>query len=116
MSETVKPIEIVVMGNRCVYINDYRVAGRKPYVSENLPQQTFRTTLDDVVKALGLNSSKWTDDDQRGLNAAVADAMWFWDDMPMDPDDAISLTGILKDRLQENGFQIVRADQKDKPK
>lgn len=53
----------------------------------------------------------WTDDDQRGLNAAVADAMWYWDDMPMDPDDAISLTGILKDRLQENGFQIVRAAQ-----
>jgi hypothetical protein len=58
---------------------------------------------------------KWTDDDQRGLNAAVADAMWYWDDMPMDPDDAISLTGILKDRLQENGFQIVRAPLEKKP-
>lgn len=57
----------------------------------------------------------WTDDDQRGLNAAVADAMWYWDDMPMDPDDAISLTGILKDRLQENGFQIVRAPMEKKP-
>ena len=57
----------------------------------------------------------WTDDDQRGLNAAVADAMWYWDDMPMDPDDAISLTGILKDRLQENGFQIVRAPLETKP-
>lgn len=31
---------------------------------------------------------KWTDDDQRGLNAAVADAMWYWDDMPMDPEFA----------------------------
>lgn len=51
----------------------------------------------------------WTDDDQRALNAAIADAMWYWDDMPMDPDDAISLTGILKECLQENGFQIVRA-------
>jgi hypothetical protein len=50
--------------------------------------------------AVRLVPTTWTDDDQRGLNAAVyADAMWYWDDMPMDPDDAISLTGILKDRL-----------------
>ena len=52
--------------------------------------------------------SAWTDDDQRGLNAAVADAMWHWDDMPMDCDDAIVLTGVLKSSLQDNGFQIVR--------
>ena len=52
--------------------------------------------------------SAWTDDDQRNLNAAVADAMWHWDDMPMDCDDATVLTSILKSSLQDNGFQIVR--------
>jgi hypothetical protein len=52
--------------------------------------------------------SAWTDDDQRNLNAAVADAMWHWDDMPMDCDDATVLTSVLKSSLQDNGFQIVR--------
>jgi hypothetical protein len=55
--------------------------------------------------------SAWTDDDQRGLNAAVADAMWHWDtrdEGPLDPDDALSLTEALKIHLQDNGFQIVR--------
>ena len=65
--------------------------------------------------AVRLVPTTWTDDDQRGLNAAVADAMWYWDYMPMDPDDAISLTGILKDRLRDNGFQIVRAPLEKKP-
>jgi hypothetical protein len=53
----------------------------------------------------------WTDDDQRGLNAAVADAMWHWDtrnEGPLDPDDAISLAESLKFHLKDNGFQIVR--------
>jgi hypothetical protein len=55
--------------------------------------------------------SAWTDDDQRNLNAAVADAMWHWDtrdEGPLDPDDALSLTEALKIHLQDNGFQIVR--------
>lgn len=29
-------VELVVVGKRCVYLNDYRLAGNKPYVSENL--------------------------------------------------------------------------------
>jgi predicted ATPase len=55
--------------------------------------------------------SAWTDDDQRGLNAAVADTMWHWDtraERPLDPDDAVSLTEALKIHLKDNGFQIVR--------
>ena len=70
-----------------------------------------RATLLRALDEAQERAEPWTDDDQRGLNAAVADAMWYWDDMPMDPDDAISLTGILKDCLQENGFQIVRKDE-----
>jgi hypothetical protein len=55
--------------------------------------------------------SAWTDDDRRGLSAAVADAMWHWDtrnEGPLDPDDAISLAESLKFHLKNNGFQIVR--------
>ena len=39
------------MAKRCVYINDYRVAGAKPYVSENLPQHSLKTTLGSVLDA-----------------------------------------------------------------
>jgi hypothetical protein len=62
----------------------------------------------DAAQAELAKISAWTDDDQRGLNAAVADAMWHWDDMPMDCDDATVLTSVLKSSLQDNGFQIVR--------
>ena len=61
-----------------------------------------------IESARRVEMSAWTDDDRRGLSAVVADAMWHWDDMPMDCDDAIVLTSILKSSLQDNGFQIVR--------
>ena len=53
MSENV---EIVIVGKRCVYINDYRVAGAKPYVSENLPQHSFIVPRDEIIRALGLQA------------------------------------------------------------
>jgi hypothetical protein len=49
-----KPIEIQVVGSRCVYVNDYRVAGGKAWNSEGLPHQTFRTTLSDLLDAFTL--------------------------------------------------------------
>ena len=61
-----KPIEIIVVGSRCVYMNDYRVAGSKPYVSENLPHQTFRATLEDILDAFAL------DDLQKAVDERIA--------------------------------------------
>lgn len=46
-----KLIEVSVVGRRCVYVNDYRVAGGKPYYSENLPHHELKTTLGDVLDA-----------------------------------------------------------------
>ena len=46
-----KPISVHVVARRCVYVNDYRIAGGKPYVSENLPTNTLKTTLGDVLRA-----------------------------------------------------------------
>lgn len=48
-----KKVTITVVGRRCVYINDYRVAGGKPYVSENLPQHSFTINEDEILYALG---------------------------------------------------------------
>lgn len=44
-------IEVYVVGRRCVYVNDYRIAGGKPYVSEGLPSHTLKTTLGEVLSA-----------------------------------------------------------------
>ncbi len=42
---------VQVVGGRCVYVNDHRVAGGKPYYSENLPNQRFKTTVRNVLDA-----------------------------------------------------------------
>jgi hypothetical protein len=44
-------VEVHVVAQRCVYINNYRVAGSKPYVSEGLPSHNLKTTLDNVLSA-----------------------------------------------------------------
>jgi predicted ATPase len=75
-------------------------------------RETLLRLLDAAMRGASLAKiSAWTDDDQRGLNAAVADTMWHWDtraERPLDPDDAVSLTEALKIHLKDNGFQIVR--------
>lgn len=45
------PIEVSVVAKRCVYVNDYRIAGSKPYHSENLPSHQFTSTLKDIIDA-----------------------------------------------------------------
>lgn len=44
-------IEVEVVAKRCVYVNDYRVAGGKPYVSEQLPSHIIKTSVGDVLDA-----------------------------------------------------------------
>jgi hypothetical protein len=46
-----RPVEVDVVGRRCVYVNSFRVAGGKPYVSERLPSHTLHTTLGAVLDA-----------------------------------------------------------------
>lgn len=46
-----KPIVVTVVGRRCVYVHNHRIAGGKPYVSENLPSHDLKTTLGDVLDA-----------------------------------------------------------------
>lgn len=46
-----REITIDIVGDRCIYINDYRVQGGKPYHSENLPTKTKKTTVRDVLQA-----------------------------------------------------------------
>jgi hypothetical protein len=57
-----------------------------------------------------LIAEPWTDDDQRDLNSAIADAMLHWDEMPMDPDDVNILIDVLKICLKDYGFCIARTE------
>jgi hypothetical protein len=71
-----KLIEIIVVGSRCLYINDYRVAGRKPYASENLPQQTFHVTLAEILDAFPLDDlQKAVDERQASRRASRGEAV-----------------------------------------
>lgn len=45
------PVEVDIVARRCVYVNQRRIAGGKPYVSENLPSHTLKTTLGEVLDA-----------------------------------------------------------------
>ena len=54
---TDKTLTVTVVGRRCVYINDYRVAGSKPYVSENLPSWSFEANINDLRYAIGRRPS-----------------------------------------------------------
>lgn len=49
-----REIDIDIVGNRCIYINDHRVQGGKPYASENLPKTTKKTTVRDVLEAFSV--------------------------------------------------------------
>lgn len=68
-----KQISVDVVARRCVYVNDFRIAGGKPYVSENLPQHTLQTTLGDVLKAFR------ADDIRKALNEQEAKAKYIRD-------------------------------------
>lgn len=45
------PISVTVVGTRCVYLNNYRIVGGKPYVSEGLPERSFETTVREALFA-----------------------------------------------------------------
>lgn len=56
LSETCsREITIDIVGSRCIYINDHRVQGGKPYASENLPTTSKKTTVRDVLEAFSID-------------------------------------------------------------
>ena len=72
-----KTLTVTVVGRRCVYINDYRVAGSKPYVSENLPSWSFEANINDLRYAIGRRPSsanKALQSRNKALEAALRDA------------------------------------------
>ncbi len=46
-------VELTVVEGRCVYLNNHRIVGNKPYVSENLRHSFYQVPVADVLSALG---------------------------------------------------------------
>jgi len=65
MSKQKHEIDVVLILNevRCIYINGYRVAGSKPYVSEGGRTKTFTVSDEDMERAL--STTKEVADGQR---------------------------------------------------
>ena len=49
-----KPITVDIVGTRCVYLNDHRIAGGKPYVSENLPWRSMDLDVREALAAFSI--------------------------------------------------------------
>lgn len=47
-----KVIEIDVYMGRCIYINDYRVVGSKPYVDEDFEKYVTKCKLFDLLESI----------------------------------------------------------------
>ncbi|WP_106598618.1 hypothetical protein [Dyadobacter jiangsuensis] len=67
-----RQISIDIIGRRCVYINDYRVQGGKPYISENLPTDTRKTTVREVLEAFSVQEIQAYLEEKIAVNAYCA--------------------------------------------
>lgn len=45
-------IELTIVEGRCIYLNNKRVKGGKPYYSERLPQKDYEIEKSEIVEAL----------------------------------------------------------------
>jgi len=50
-----KSITVDVVGDRCIYLNNHRIVGSKPYYSENLPQRSTKLTVRDALAAFSVD-------------------------------------------------------------
>lgn len=67
-----REIEIMIVGKRCIYINDHRVQGSKPYVSENIPSEKRKTTVRDVLEAFSMEDIHAYLEEKIAVNAYCA--------------------------------------------
>lgn len=53
-------LEVVRVGGvvRCIYLNDFRIAGSKPYASENPVYTTFKVPVGEIRQHLKRKSRK----------------------------------------------------------
>lgn len=49
-----KKITVDMVGTRCVYLNDHRIVGGKPYVSEGLTQRSMNLNVREALNAFSV--------------------------------------------------------------
>lgn len=59
-------VEFTIYQDRCVWINDRRVAGKKVYLSENIKPQIMSTTLENVLDAFSIEDIESYIADKKG--------------------------------------------------
>jgi hypothetical protein len=54
MKTKIHVLDVVLINGqcRCVYLDEYRIAGSKPYVSENPLYVSFKITTEDLKRAI----------------------------------------------------------------
>ncbi len=96
-------VELTVVSKRCVYLNDFRIAGNKPYVSEDLPQHHFIIPIANVLKAMPMLALRTASDPALGyLNSALEG---FTND-PADSDYQRGYEAALREMLEALPAQI----------
>jgi hypothetical protein len=76
-----KQITIDIVGKRCVYINDHRVVGGKPYESENLPTDSRTLTIRDVLSAFSDEQLRAFMEERQSINSYCSGLRNFRDSM-----------------------------------
>lgn len=68
-----REIAIDIVGDRCIYIDNTRVQGGKPYCSENLPTKSKKTTVREVLSAFSDKEIRAYLKEKRDLKKYFAD-------------------------------------------
>lgn len=61
-----KKVEISIVHDRCIYINDYRIVGNKPYSSENLKTTNYFVDTNKILDQLDFKDIEKYVEDKRG--------------------------------------------------
>lgn len=81
-----REITIDIVGCRCIYINDFRVWGGKPYVSENLPTTTKKSTVRAILEAFSTEELQAYLEEKVAVNAYCAGLRNFRDGIKEEAD------------------------------
>lgn len=62
-------VEIFIYVDRCVYVNSSRIAGGKPYASENLKSNVYSVSSSEILDQLDFSDiEKYVNDKKGGVN------------------------------------------------
>lgn len=79
-----RSITVDVVGTRCVYLNQHRIAGAKPYVSEGLSSRSMTLTVREALAAFSEREIEAYLREKRAREAYCAGLRSYRDALPAD--------------------------------